>query len=106
MLQGVVSNLLCFLAYPDMFRHPNAILRGFLVPIKLLQFWSVFRVYAGYCSLGVAICCGMLPSLYRGLGSCGDCSLMSSRDWCNCCMNKFFHIFMRAPLWHVRYICK
>jgi hypothetical protein len=30
--------LLCWLNYPDMFRHPNAIFGGLLVPCKLLQF--------------------------------------------------------------------
>jgi hypothetical protein len=65
-----------------------------------------FRVDVGYCSLGVAICCRMHPSLYRGLGSCRDCSLMRSCKWYNCCMKKFSHIFMRLPLWQGCNICK
>jgi hypothetical protein len=39
-----------------------------------------FRVDVGYCSVGVAICCGMRQSLYRGFGYCGDCSLMGSAN--------------------------
>jgi hypothetical protein len=44
-----------------------------------------FRVDVGYCSLGVAVCCRMHPSLYRGFDSCGDCLLMRSCRWSGSC---------------------
>jgi hypothetical protein len=64
MLKVVVSKfLLCSLNYPNMFRHPNATFRGVICFCKLLQLQSAFRVDVSYCSLGVAVCCGMRPTL-------------------------------------------
>jgi hypothetical protein len=53
-------------------------LQGVTISFHKLLLLSAFQVGMGYCPIGAAIRCGMCPSLYRGLGSCGVADNRSS----------------------------
>jgi hypothetical protein len=67
MLKGIVRNFYCAHYIPDMFRHSNAILRGLLVPSKLLQFslgfgwmWAIVRLVLPSAAECVPVCMGRI----------------------------------------------